>query len=1102
MMYRKLFLLTCFVLVLGLAGNAPADMHWDGEAGPGDPNWSTALNWAGNFGDPNNTVPGATTIVRPLMVPGYGPTIANPGAVAGGVIVGDWGWAGELTVTSSGDLTTDANYLIIANQSGYQGDVSNEGTISVVGDIYVGNNGDGTLTNSGTINTAYLAPYNGTIIVANNAGSTGIMTNTGDVNVGYWMYVGLYGDGLLNMNGGTIDVPNGNFCIGTLWNGTAIGPGHVNFHGGVVTTSGLTLNGTGSCTADFTEGVLLTAACDAGGIRWLADVGHFTAYGGKGRVMVDEYNLDPNYITVWGVNEPSADLYWDGGAGAGDPNWNVATNWNTDTVPTSGDFVAAINTPGYGPTIANTGAVAGKVDVGIPGWNGELTITPSGDLTVVYDHLVTKSGNLIVGKSVGTTGVVVNEGTIDVGGEMYVGENGFGSLTNSGTINTINTPYTYTGTIIVATNAGSTGVMTNTGDVNVDFWMYVGFNGNGGVLNMDGGTIDVPNGNFSIGTLSDGTPAGPGHVNFHGGTVTVNNLVLNGTGSCTADFTEGVLLTAATGDVNDINSLVNGINFLASVGHFTAYGGSGTVMVDYNNVNPGYITVWGVEPSIDVHWDGGAGASEPNWNVATNWNTDLVPTSANSVAALVVPGYGPTIANTGAVAERVDVGILDWDGELTVTSSGGLTVVNDPCITGSGDLVVAHSDGETGVLVNEGSIDVGGHMYVGLYGDGLLNMDGGTIDVNDSFCIGMGAYRDYSSIGTGHVNFHGGTVTAGNLALSGVGNCTADFTTGVLIADGNHTEGIGNLTDAMYWTAYGGWDVLQYDYDITTPNATTVWATDVNYSSMDSTTVTWKSSSISNRWHFTPNWYRVVTEEPPLWANVIPRSVDKVRIPDIDPDGIPLPEPNRPVIVKGITADANQLFIGDASTGTSYLTMTGGTLNVTSFLFIGAEPTDGQLNISGGTINTASMNVGDASGIAGHVQLDGGSITANSLTMDSNGTMDITGGMLILSGDQRGVALTYKASGQLTAYGGSGNMVVWYDSSAGNTSVAATLCPVGDISGNCVVDMEDLRIFAEQWLEDAGGCSGTNCADLDWANGVNFSDFALLANNWLADNNP
>jgi hypothetical protein len=59
----------------------------------------------------------------------------------------------------------------------------------------------------------------------------------------------------------------------------------------------------------------------------------------------------------------------------------------------------------------------------------------------------------------------------------------------------------------------------------------------------------------------------------------------------------------------------------------------------------------------------------------------------------------------------------------------------------------------------------------------------------------------------------------------------------------------------------------------------------------------------------------------------------------------------------------------------------------------------------------------------------------------------------------------------------------------------ARLCPEGDLSGDCKVYWEDIKLFTEQWL-DSGGCSHPGCADFDGVNGINFADFAALANHW------
>ena len=63
-------------------------------------------------------------------------------------------------------------------------------------------------------------------------------------------------------------------------------------------------------------------------------------------------------------------------------------------------------------------------------------------------------------------------------------------------------------------------------------------------------------------------------------------------------------------------------------------------------------------------------------------------------------------------------------------------------------------------------------------------------------------------------------------------------------------------------------------------------------------------------------------------------------------------------------------------------------------------------------------------------------------------------------------------------------------------SAAAGVCPLGDLDGNCRVDIYDLKIFAQQWLDASGSCSGPGCADFDGVNRVNMADFSVLEDCW------
>jgi len=62
-------------------------------------------------------------------------------------------------------------------------------------------------------------------------------------------------------------------------------------------------------------------------------------------------------------------------------------------------------------------------------------------------------------------------------------------------------------------------------------------------------------------------------------------------------------------------------------------------------------------------------------------------------------------------------------------------------------------------------------------------------------------------------------------------------------------------------------------------------------------------------------------------------------------------------------------------------------------------------------------------------------------------------------------------------------------------SAGAVYYPVGDLDEGRDVDLDDLRLFAEDWLNVA--CLVPGCdADFDGENGVNGVDFSLLAENW------
>ena len=97
------------------------------------------------------------------------------------------------------------------------------------------------------------------------------------------------------------------------------------------------------------------------------------------------------------------------------------------------------------------------------------------------------------------------------------------------------------------------------------------------------------------------------------------------------------------------------------------------------------------------------------------------------------------------------------------------------------------------------------------------------------------------------------------------------------------------------------------------------------------------------------------------------------------------------------------------------------------------------------------------------------------------------GGAVTISGNQKlikGVIVDYQTN---TTFGTCGQVI------------ASPNRLIGDLNGDCTVDMQDMQLLADSWLF-AGTEIGV--ADINDDNQVNFSDFAQLAGNWLESITP
>jgi len=214
--------------------------------------------------------------------------------------------------------------------------------------------------------------------------------------------------------------------------------------------------------------------------------------------------------------------------------------------------------------------------------------------------------------------------------------------------------------------------------------------------------------------------------------------------------------------------------------------------------------------AADVNWsDAGP---DHLWSTPANWATNTLPTSADNPRISMLPG--PTIANEGAVANQLRVGLGNQIGALVV-DGGTLTTTDWINVGGPAD-----SDGT--LNMNGGTITVGTIFKVAANGLATLNMNGGNIAVQGAFSIA------FEAMGTGHVNLDGGTITANNFTMrpalgSSVG--TMDVGAGTLIVNGDKLSLVQGYIDNGWITAYDGNRTLQLDYDVTNQGKTTLSAT-------------------------------------------------------------------------------------------------------------------------------------------------------------------------------------------------------------------------------------------------------------------------------------
>lgn len=472
------------------------------------------------------------------------------------------GSSGSATV-SNGALwrintgTTPPNSIVIGTTTLYTGSstVENGTTLySSVPMLSVGSAGSGSLevNSGGTVQLGSPGAWNTFAMVVGASGS-GTVNVDGAASLldtgGGALAIGTHGNGSLNVgNGGTVRVGNGGsitgFSFGAVLgnkNTTTVSNGTTS----VVASSGsLTVTGSGSGTGTSLFSVQsgnLVIGRDGSGVAAINSFGSLSVAAGD------------IFLGGTGAGSPGAGaggtLDVNGGQVSAKGLWivnNPAVTQHSAVAIDSGGVVSLTGTAGKpaalnldsGSVAVNGGTLA--LDSTGTAHIGNATLTVSGGGTLEFASGYTGSAyRLDIGASTaGSTALVSvhdNGSTIDAGGPIAIGDNGFGSNATAGlsvsqgatvTASTVSSVAPWAavvginnsnGTLIVG--GGGEGVGGTTARFNAQGALEIGLSGTGDVQVGQGGSL-VATGTVYVGaTLSAGALAGTGGS----GTLTLNN---------------------------------------------------------------------------------------------------------------------------------------------------------------------------------------------------------------------------------------------------------------------------------------------------------------------------------------------------------------------------------------------------------------------------------------------------------------------------------------------------------------------------------------------------------------------------------------------------
>ena len=878
---------------------------------------------------------------------------------------------------SGGTINTPLD-IFIGHNTGAEGTLNMDGgTINSSASVRVGSNGVGTINlfggdfiqSAGWANLAY------------EAGSKGYMTVKG----GTFTYqsndfrIGRAGDGVLTLESGKIDLGSKNLVMG-YYEGSS---GKFTMSGGTLIANGIVLGEKVATdtkpgadgTATFT-GVTQTFAGDV-------NVGSY----GTGSLTLNSTKMS-NDGTFYVANHTGAtgtvkmtnksSITSKGDITVGRSGTGTLTGDGASLESTTGYIYIGQNETGNGTvTLTNGSSInlpahtlrVGQAGTGVlkmsdSSYNGpEILIgfAATGDGTFNFDRGTISSKRILVGNAgTGTfnannADITVREGgfyiggnesddkykgtgtaklsntTLNVNGDMGIGNYGTGTLVVDGTTNVSTNGYLY-----VANHTGSTGTLTlqNGAKVSVpDHTARIGQSGKGEMNVLSGSTFDSSARDIHLGYNA----AGDGTLTIDGGTVTSKKVIVGNSGTGKLEVKSGTL-NAGTSHIYAGNNA----------------GATGTVNISGGNVKAGDLRV------------GENGTGEANITGGAITLTYIMYAGLYNKGTINVSGYNTTIAADGSIIVAYDTKSKD-DPE----NKGGRLVISGGTVTTKDDILVANKANSTGTLVvNGGTLTGKDELRVGDAGDGKMTVNGGNVAVSGLANVA------YAAGSTGDLSIKNGSVTLTNSGASfrigRYGEASVEVLEGGnLIVENNSTQlgyyssGYGTLT------VDGGYAKLK-KLDIGYASGAT------GYFEMKDGRVEILAVTDGNEINVGYKGYgyaKISGGEVNLVSLRVGRDSGSFGQLTIEGDG-----------VMNLTSAA-RICANAGSEGHVYI-KDNGQMNVTKELTIG-QNAYGTVDVSGGQLNAYPININN-----GALTVSGGVVRSNQILVANSSSMTLSGGTM------------------------------------------------------------------------------------------------------------